>query len=357
MRNTIKYFFLLTVPVLVGLLLFLEVLLRFVIPACEAPFCYYDLSDQVLRFEPHPKDGLHSIGPFAQQKGKWHINNAGWNNEIDYQSIGRTRPLVAIIGDSYVEAFHVDVDKNVAANLRRTLQNSFDVYSFAISGASLADYLHMSRYVRRTFKPDIMIINVVYNDFDESLCAVRSRFGRMCIELTDESIEEKNPQPYPPSQIRRYIATSALVRYLYNNLKAGNLNWFHYLGRGYSENVNVQSVNEFMPQIERACNYVVQTLAQENGKSKIMFVIDAPRNDIYSGQLANSKVIWMNKLLRDICAKNSVQYLDLTNQFVSHYEKLGMRFESKWDWHWNELGHEVVAQAVHTKMQKLGWVR
>lgn len=161
MRTTIKYVLLITVPALIGIFMLLEVFFRLIMPACEAPFCYYDESDQILRFEKSPQSGVHTVGPFALQRGRWHINNAGWNNEVDYQSSGRSKPLIAIIGDSYIEAFHVDVDKNIASNLRRSLQGTFDVYSFALSGASLADYLQMSRYVRKKFKPDIIIINVI----------------------------------------------------------------------------------------------------------------------------------------------------------------------------------------------------
>ena len=92
----------------------------------------------------------------------------GWNYPIDYYPIN-DKKLIAVIGDSYIEAFQVDVDKNYPFLLREKLKNDYEVYAFGKSGAPLSQYLHISRYVNRHFDPDILIFNLVHNDFDESI--------------------------------------------------------------------------------------------------------------------------------------------------------------------------------------------
>ncbi len=246
-RNTIKDLMRITVPVLFGIALLLEIFFRLIIPAAEAPWCYYDESYKILRYESGPKQGTFTIGALALQRAKWRVNNSGWNSEIDYRTKERGKPLLAIIGDSYVEALQVDVDKSVTAILRRRLEDKFDVYSFGVAGMALSDYLQMSRYVRKEFSPDMMIINVVHNDFDESLCSVKSSSGHMCIEVTGDIMKETPPLPYQPSRIRRIMSRSALIRYLYNNLKLWRVPWIYLLGKRdqeatYSANVNIQSL-------------------------------------------------------------------------------------------------------------------
>ena len=55
------------------------------------------------------------------------------------------------------------------AKLREKLHSQFDVYGFGKSGAPLSQYLQMTRYVIKHFDPEIIVINVIRNDFDESL--------------------------------------------------------------------------------------------------------------------------------------------------------------------------------------------
>ncbi len=52
-----------------------------------------------------------------------------------------------------------------------------------------------------------------------------------------------------------------------------------------------------------------------------MFVIDAPREDIYLGKQEYSRVVWMNKLLEAACQRNGVPFLDLTNPFAAYHRE------------------------------------
>src|SRR5688572_7206492 len=104
MMQTLRNIIILTLPGLVVLFTRLELTFTFIIPAAETPYYYFDTTDQILRFSTtKQRDGVYTIGSRAEQRARWHINNAGWNSSIEYEGEKR-RMRIALIGDSYIEA-------------------------------------------------------------------------------------------------------------------------------------------------------------------------------------------------------------------------------------------------------------
>src|SRR2546422_2479 len=95
------------------------------------------------------------------------INSAGFINDQDYRRDDE-RPLLAIVGDSFFEAFMVPYGETVQGRLARALRPEARVYSFAASGAPLSQYLVWAQLAVRHYGAQALIINVVGNDFDES---------------------------------------------------------------------------------------------------------------------------------------------------------------------------------------------
>ncbi|MCX5814218.1 MAG: SGNH/GDSL hydrolase family protein [Proteobacteria bacterium] len=218
--KSLKNILFVTVPVLVVLLIMLEFFFRIVIPASGPPRGYFDEKEKMYFFDNKNEKGIITLGRFAEIRAKWRINNMHWNYPIDYSANGGKK-LIAVIGDSYIEAFQVNVDENYPFLLRKKLKEDYEVYAFGISGAALSQYLHISRYVNKHFRPDIVIFNLVHNDFDESIQALSPQnyhFQQISIK-EDDSISEILPRPnYSLAQYRplkRFIYKSSLFRYLW----------------------------------------------------------------------------------------------------------------------------------------------
>ena len=64
------------------------------------------------------------------------VNNAGFVNAQDYARNGA--PLLAVIGDSYIEALMVPYARTVHGRTAVALEGNCRVYSFAASGAPLS---------------------------------------------------------------------------------------------------------------------------------------------------------------------------------------------------------------------------
>jgi hypothetical protein len=98
-KKCIKNILIVSIPTIIFLLFVLELVFRFVIPACNRPQAIFDEKTRLYRYKAN-QNGLFTIGKFAQQTAKYRINNYGWNSPIDY-SKKKSKPRIAIIGDSY----------------------------------------------------------------------------------------------------------------------------------------------------------------------------------------------------------------------------------------------------------------
>jgi hypothetical protein len=356
----IRNFLVLTLPTLLLLFILAEMTVTFVIPAAEFPSYHYDAADQILRFSTaDQQDGVFTIGTMAQQRARWRINNVGWNSAIDFAQPKRA-PRIAIIGDSYVEALQVNVEDSMAGQLRRMVSPQVEVYAFGISGASLSQYLQMARYARTHFDPDIIVINVVHNDFDESLCSVKRQAGMLCLDDDGPDIREAPIVPYHPNPALRQARRIALIRFLIANLKVQAQVQQLFSTRGtnqrFNANVDVAQAVARRSRIDKVTGYVLSELKREIQETPVVFLIDAPRQDLYAGTLQDSNVLWLNHHLRSRCEELGFHFIDLTNAFSRIFDSTRIRFESEYDWHWNERGHWAAAFEVYRKLGTLGLI-
>jgi hypothetical protein len=356
MKHFLRNFLLATVPTLVVLFLVLEVVFRFVIVAPDPPRQCMDLANNVMRFDTTSKrSGVFTVGRFGQQRGRWHINNYGWLSTIDYRPKSeRTKPLIAVVGDSYVEALQVDDDKSFVALLRQALADSFDVYGFGFSGAPLSGYLHLVRYVDRVFDPDIIVVNLVQNDFDESVRELVPDPEFLQVSVRGDSVVEVPPVPRHYNELKRFLFHSAVMRYVYyvSPNFFHRFNWNRPKTQDFAENVETDRLNRNRAVIEKATRYLMGRIVAENRGRRVYFIMAAPRGDIYNGTLDSSVIRWMNTMVADIASGLPCTLIDQTDYFKRDYETNRRRFESPYDAHWNDYGHLVAYRQLLDALRK-----
>ncbi len=361
MTKALKNFLVITIPTFIILILLLELFFRVIIPASEIPQSFFDEKELIFRYETNSKsEGLFTIGKAAQQKGRWRINNYGWNSPIDYMS-QRENKLIAIFGDSYIEAFQVDTDKSYPSLLRNEMGENFDVYSFGISGAPLSEYLNYSRYANKYFNPDILIFNIVHNDFIESILKLRpEKTNMLTLNIEGDTITENLPKPdYSLRQYNRLekiIYKSALIRYLYFNLHIGsfiiNIRKKNNSEEKYNANIEVSKNLDNKSLIIKSVDYILGKIHEENPNKRIIFIIDAARGDIYRNTLKNSNILFLHDILKENCLKYNFEYIDLSLPMENDYKKNKIKFNSEIDAHWNEYGHNFVYNQIREFLTK-----
>ena len=322
-----------------------EIGLRLFVPVCEMPFVRYLDDYQILSYDPTLKtEGIYTAGPRSQVRGRWRINNAGWNSSIDYVP-SKILPRIAIVGDSYVEAFQVDVEDSFPELLRERLKGQYEVYQFGMSGATLPGYLRMSRYVARNFDPEVIVVVVSHNDFIGSLASGMVASVRSKIKIDGGRAVEVAPAAYRPNPIRRLLSRSALIRFCVLNRRFER-QWKPSSPRSRWDGGAPTTEAERWEQVDRMLEYVLSRMVQENPNRRIVVVHDGDRRAIYQGEGSSIDRVHWGESIKTLAKKLSFKYLDLHGPMESWFESNGRTFNSMHDYHWNETGHAFVAEQL-----------
>ena len=98
-----------------------------------------------------------------------------------------------------------------------------------------------------------------------------------------------------------------------------------------------------------------QRRAEENADRTVIIMLDGARRAIYRGdpQGSDEFTLWLHTLLRETTSRYGYQFIDLTEPFARKFQQDGVKFEWKQDYHWNENGHAVAAEALLQALQAI----
>lgn len=185
------------------------------------PYWTLDEHNDVLRYRPN-QQFVWSRGWRLRQAHLIKTNNAGFVSDTDYVKDGK-RPVLAFVGDSYVEAFMVAYPATCAGRLASALERRVRVYSLGMSGAPLSEYLGYAEFARLRFDPQWLVVVVVGNDFDESLRQYRrgDQFRSFVDRDGELSLVPGRPVAARAAyrHFKRFVKRSSLVRYLVYNVQ------------------------------------------------------------------------------------------------------------------------------------------
>lgn len=317
-----------------------------------------DEQNPVFRFTPH-RESVYSRGWNFSIVNRVRTNNYGFINDHDYDP-ALTTPLLAVIGDSFVEAVMVPFAQTGVARLADSVGAAGRVYGFGTSGSSLSQYLAYARYVRDTFHPTALTVVIVGNDFDESLRTYKNEPGLHYFaespggELTLTRLDR--PVPW----WRDLVGGSSLAMYLYVNLEIRDV-WKRFAYRpGQSAisrprfvgNTAAEATAERVADSDRVIDAFLRQLPGMAGLpvSRIALVVDAPRPELYDASaleaVSDSYFSIMRAHLIDRARAGGFEVLDMQPAFLTDYAQRRLRFEYPDDNHWNGTGHEVFARVV-----------
>lgn len=340
---------------ILGTLLAAEVVLRFLPVNTGLRAQIVDAANPVFRFEPNRTATWSEEWNF-EIVNHVHVNNDGFVNDRDYDS-GAFTPLLAIVGDSYIEAGMVPFKETVAGRLQTALGDKARVYTFAASGAGLTQYLVWADYARARYHPQAYVISVIANDFDESLWHRGQSPGFHHFERMPDGSATIRRVDYRPSIWRRALRHSALAMYLITNLKVQNALHFSVqtLGakdRRWSSNIPYESSEVAFADYRWAVDRFFEALPAATGVTAehIVLTLDAVRPDLYDpAQARNAEHgTWgvMRTYVMERARALGVGVVDVQPIFLESYARDHQRFEFRHDGHWNGFAHGLVADAI-----------
>jgi len=336
----------------------LELFFRFVLPAREYPRGFHDPETGILKADTSwVTEGVGSYGPYCRPMGYWRINNAGWNSEFDYlPRSDYSRPRIAILGNSYIEAWAADVDSHLDAELFRLLGAEADVYSFGVSGATFAQYLGMIPYIEEEFDPDLYLIMLSSFGISRSLDSSISPF-RFYLEEADTGFVLHEPQQiYVQNRFGRVIFRSALARYLYLNKQVGSKK----LDVDAEEMVLDSNVDESIPEeYFEAGRFFLGSFEEALPGHRIIFFADGNREAVYENLTDYQQSMDYRVMAPLVTQESMFSLVDLTEYMRDDFAENGIRFSRDYDPHWNNYAHTVAAEAllpyVVEALQELGF--
>ena len=296
-------------------------------------------------------------------------NNLGFVHDQDYLPDQRT-PLLALIGDSYVEALMVPFRDTVAGRLSSRSAPAERVYSFGTSSSALSSYLAYAEYASRRFHPQAMVVLIIGNDFDESLLKYKNEPGHSYFAEDAQGALALRRVDYQPSLWRRIIRRSALVRYVTLNTDLLNfsLKWQHLpFGRPsntltFVGNTGARADPSRIADAQRAIDTFLAHVSEAAGlpPHRILFAIDGMRPHIYNPvtwQVATGSYFnIMRQYFVEHARQGGFEVLDLQPRFADHFSRHHRPLEFATDNHWNSLGHAVAEEAIATS-NVYGWFR
>ena len=358
-KKNLKKFALNIIVCSVILFVALELFFRFVMPASEWPRSIVNESG-VRQFDPnYLSTGYWTYGRYCEGHFLWSINSQGWNSIYDYRtSTYRETPMVAILGDSYLQGFYSDVDKHIDVYLTEQFQDSVSFYTFAMASGILSQYIAWMKYEIDQYSPDAFIIFVNSQDVLGSFREIGERHpfyyqyscdsAGMYTELAP--ITSDNVSNGMLLFVKDVAQSSAFFRYLRSNAQITSTG-----GGVRDENANFVEGGVESSQISQLENidlaYFLLSEISSFGKP-VLIVADCPKHWIYND---TPEIVWddIAILIEAATMYSNITVFELKNVYISAYNKDGRMFSVKNNPHWDAYTNRLVARGISDSVCEL----
>jgi hypothetical protein len=334
-----------------------EIVLRFLPVSTGLRSMPVTASDAVLHFTPD-WHFTNSLGWNMHNVVRGRVNNAGFVNDQDYVRDGP--PLIAVVGDSFIEAQMVAYPQTLQGRLAAALAPNMRVYSFAASGAPLSQYLVWAGYAVKEYGARAVVINVVGNDFDESLSAYRLGPGFWQYAPDGNGVLQLTLNPHRAGTLISLARHSALARYVIINLGIQNrlfaIRWLGEMIFGkpanaaprYAGNTDASADDKRVRDSLGAIDAFLRDIPERVGlpADRVLFTLDGFRSAEAARDGAGSYFDLMRHAFIEKAAGKGYEVIDLDTRFIPRHAQTGESFEFSEDNHWNAAGHEVAFEAV-----------
>ena len=244
-------------------------------------------------------------------------------NNLGFRDINRDEKSknkkIAVIGDSVLEGFGVEVDDRVSNKIETSLlakNLNYDLLNFSIAGYATIDQVQiLERYVL-DYSPESIILQICYNDFQRNL-----------IESLPKS-EELSFKKVLQTNSAFYLFISE--QYSYFKLKNGK----------HNQIPNVKPVSQDEWKWTKFYLNKMKNLCETHNIEFIVSYVPLASEVIISQDEIGKKV---NNDLGNYCTKDSIVFLSVINQFRDYYNPDYLYLD---DCHLSVKGNELLSKII-----------
>ena len=343
-------------------LLVLELMFRFVFPACELPASVQIPGGFLVSDAGYQQSGDFTLGRVPTEGYHWNINNDGWNSIFTYEPIEeRIRPLIALIGDSSVEGHWCNVEDHIDSWLHRLLEGSFDVYAFGRGGMPLAQMMVLVETVDSLYRPDLFVIMLGHEVINGSLVPDLTIEYHYIVPVPAlGTFLVMQPSDREPSPFARTAMRSATVRYVSLHLQVDLFPLMNVFGKPINLNagLNESRVHELLPM---AARFMLNRISEAVGERRLLVVVDnwMDRHTLYGNEdvsfVVRKIIINDMKALTDACSDfRNIDYLGTDDAFRQAWDSTENSFDAADGRHLNSYGNYVTAAAIRRQLSESG---
>ncbi|MCM5571745.1 hypothetical protein M6I34_14585 [Burkholderiaceae bacterium FT117] len=283
-----------------------------------------------------------------------HTNSSGYVAPFDYVA---GTPIVAVLGDSYVESLMNPYPATIQAQLAKRVREGVAVYNFGIGSSALPDYLGVARLVADRYKVEGAVVVVSEGDFVEGFFGHPGHFF-WTPDRADEAVALQPDELRSP--LKKTLRELALFRYARGNLKL-NLNTL------FKSHLHDESVGCADDRLSSGDEAVVRAFSDKLPEAlglspeRIVLVFDSQsaRRAIYAGpgregpRSCRTRDGLALELLAREARASGMKTVRMADVFAEHFARTRERVDhSPEDWHWNATGHRLAAAAAARALER-----
>lgn len=97
-------------------------------------------------------EGVLVQGGMREIASHYKINKQGFNSLKDYSTLNKNKISIALIGDSYVQGIHTNVENSIGRILEAETQDALEVHEYGRAGMNIVDFGSMfAQYVKNRY--------------------------------------------------------------------------------------------------------------------------------------------------------------------------------------------------------------
>jgi len=282
-------------------------------------------------------------------RARFHINGAGFNNAREY--VPGRRPgvaRIAVVGDSFVEALHVNQDQALFSILEEGLAaggTPSEVLGFGISGYGTSQVFRLVQETVVRYSPDLVVYLFIRNDLsDSSPCLDRQPWTQQYELSEDGALTPLPVGHYEVGNFSSLLRRSRLFRYIFYQRRLLERIRAHDRGRGTRSGPGASECVDHSWRIVEALLKEMRRQLEGRG-IQLLVVWQGDSDPEYAADIRTG--------LERIVAGQGIEFFDPTPAFQGERRGTRENFRIAGDGHWNADGHRVVGTALVPRVEQM----
>ena len=156
--------------------------------------------------------------------------------------------------------------------------------------------------------------------------------------------------------LKRVFRKSAFLRFLHIDLNVLAQVSAIFEGQNISDYSSLSVDDNFLPEGKFAIDRFLAEISQLTETAHVFLLLDGDRRSIYRGESKRDstkpRILLYDELIKRSRQVNRIGIIDLQDYFQRDWAVNKKPFNYDYDYHWNEYGHQIAANALLNEIER-----